>query len=286
MKDEELLEWYANNNTKPADMSEKEYELNKNKAIKLKQDKALSDNYNSQVSSLQTAQRNAEQNASISNDKLMKYLGQAQLSSGVAKGQTSSDFIKANNSYMANRAQITGDYADKQAELLDSYNLNKLDNEVNSYNNEIAILDKYRQREIEDKQLAREEELFNTSQKKAELEMQAAKLGIDSAKQQMDWDTEDRDWELKNRDWVTEDRETGLKDKEQVKLDTEDEYWLNAAYDKLRGMYNSLIDNNGNIDSGDRQKLLVELNKYKDKFNSEEYYNKLLDLYDAIPYIY
>ena len=223
-----------------------------------------------------------EQNASISNDKLMKYLGQAQLSSGVAKGQTSSDFIKANNIYMANRAQITGDYADKQAELLDSYNVNKLDNEVNSYNNEIAILDKYRQREIEDKQLAREEELFNTSQKKAELEMQAAKLGIDSAKQQMDWDVEDRDWELQHRDWETQDREKQKQDE----LDKEDEDLLERAYGEIAAMYSDLVDKEGNLTDSDRVKISNTLSNYKSRFHSEYYYDYLMDLYRTLQYSY
>ena len=61
MKDEELLEWYKNNSgSKPADMSEKEYELNMNKAIKLKQNQALDQNLASQQSNIKRAQTNAQ----------------------------------------------------------------------------------------------------------------------------------------------------------------------------------------------------------------------------------
>ena len=102
MNDKELLEWYKNNSTKPTDMSQQDYEINVNKALKLKQDQALDQNLASQQAAIKQAQTNAQQSASISNEKLMKYLGQAQLSNGVAKGQTSSDFINANNSYVQN----------------------------------------------------------------------------------------------------------------------------------------------------------------------------------------
>ncbi len=157
MTDEELLELY-NKKVKPEGMTDKDYELNMNKANKLQQDKILQDNLTSQQSAIEQQQKNAEQSASIANEKLLKYLGQKQISSGLASGQTSSDFINANNSYVANRANIANNTATQQAELLNTYNTNKLQNETNAYNNEISILDKYRQRDIEDKQLANAEQ--------------------------------------------------------------------------------------------------------------------------------
>ena len=181
MTDEELFDWYAKNkNSKPEGMTDKDYELTMNKALKLQQYKLLTDNLNSQQNLIKKQQIGAEQSASISNEKLLKYIGQRQKSSGLASGQTSSDFIKANNNYIANRAIIANNAASQEAELLNSYAANKLQNESDSYINEMNILDKYYTREvaederriadeervrdnaIEDKNLAREEDKWLT----------------------------------------------------------------------------------------------------------------------------
>lgn len=264
MKDEELLEWYKNNNgSKPVDMSEKDYELNMNKALKLQQDQVLKQNLTNQQAAVAQAQSSAQQSASISNEKLMKYLGKAQMSSGIAKGQTSSDFINANNSYIANRATIANNAATQQTNLLNSYTAEKLANDSQAYNNEISILDKYRQREIEDKELANAED-------DRQREIEQWQLEMDAYKQ-----------ELQN---IIEDREISKADKIKAEQDAEDVAWLEAANERLNKMYSQLMDEEGNLSTEAKAKMEAELATYKDKLNSEINYERLLDLYKTLVY--
>lgn len=263
MKDEELLEWYKNNGTKPADMSQQDYELNVNKALKLKQDQALEQNLASQQAAIKQAQTNAQQSASISNEKLMKYLGQAQLSSGIAKGQTSSDFINANNSYMNSRATIANNAAKQQTELLDSYASQKLANETQSYNNEMAILDKYRQREIEDKQLANAEETHQLEIEKGRVEIEAYRKEIQN---------------------TLEDRETSKEEKIKAEQQYEDTEWMELANEKINKMYAELMDNEGKLSNEDKILIERELAKYKNKMHYDLSYEKLYDIYKTLIY--
>jgi hypothetical protein len=146
MTDDELLEWYGSGATQ-GDMGQQDYELNMNKALNLQKQKSLSDTLAQNQASLATSQKNAEQGASVSNEKLMYYIGQQQLMSGVATGQGSSDVIKAQNSYAKNRAQINTDFSAQQQEMLNSYSQNQNALASEAFANETNILDKYYARE-------------------------------------------------------------------------------------------------------------------------------------------
>jgi len=263
MNDKELLEWYKNNSTKPADMSQQDYELNVNKALKLKQDQALDQNLASQQAAVSQAQTNAQQSASISNEKLMKYLSQTQLSSGVAKGQTSSDFINANNSYVQNRARIANNAAAQQSELLNEYTNNKLANETQATNNEIAILDKYKKlsQQEEDRAMAKEDRQRDIEQ--WNLEMEAYKQ------------------ELQN---LVKDREVAAADKLKAEQEAQDIAWMEAANEKLNKMYMELMDDEGNLSAEDKNVMEQELVKYREKIKTDSNYERLYDLYKTLVY--
>ena len=264
MNDEELLEWYKKNNgSKPADMSEKDFELNTNRALKLQRDKELQENLANQQANIAKAQSSAQQSASIANEKLLKYLGQSQLSNGVASGQASSDFIKANNNYTTNRATIANNAATQQNELLDNYRTNKLANEQEAYNNEISILDKYRNREIEDKTRAEAEEDRQREIEKWELEM-------DSYREQL-------------RQTIESFNAT-QEEKELARQEADDVQWLEAANERINKMYSELLDEEGNLSTDGRLKIKAEIETYKDRFNNEKYYDMLLDLYRTMVY--
>ena len=264
MNDDELLEWYKKNNgSKPSDMSDKDYELNMNRALKLQQNQELQQNLATQQANVAKAQSLAQQGASISNEKLMKYLGQSQMANGVAKGQTGSDYIKANNNYIANRATIANNAASQQNELLESYRQNKLANEQQAYNNEISILDKYHNREIEDKTLAEAEEDRQRDIEKWELEMEAYK---ESLRQ------------------TIEDFNSTQEEKELAKQEADDVQWLEAANERINKMYSELMDDDGKLSYDGRQKIEAEIEKYKDRFNNDKYYELLLDLYRTMVY--
>lgn len=263
MTDQELLEWYKKNNSKPTDMSQQDYELNVNKALKLKQDQALDQNLASQQAVVKQAQTNAQQSASISNEKLMKYLGQAQLSRGVAKGQTSSDFINANNSYVQNRATIANNVAAQQNELLNEYTNNKIANETQASSNEISILDKY-------KQLAKDEEDRTMAKEDRQREIEQWNLEMEAYKQ-----------ELKN---IQEDREITAADKLKAEQEAEDVAWLEAANERINKMYSKLMDENGELDSEGKARIEEEIATYKDKFKFDSNYERLLDLYKTLVY--
>lgn len=258
MTDEELLEWYKNGSKKTDEMSDKDYELNMNNALKLQKNETLKQNLNNQQAALAKAQTNAQQSASISNEKLMKYLGQKQLASGVASGQTGSDFINANNSYMQTRANISSNAIAQNNELLDNYASNKLQNETDAYNNQISILDKYKQQEIQDQQLANEEEDRKMQKEQWELEMEAYRQ------------------ELQN---IMEDRETSAQEKQEAKEEQEDIDWFTLAEYRLTQLVSASTDEEGNLSDEAKQQILKELESYKDKFNSPNYYERLLDLY-------
>ena len=256
MNDKELLEWYKNNSSKPADMSQQDYELNVNKALKLKQDQALDQNLASQQAAVKQAQTDAQQSASISNEKLMKYLGQTQLSSGVAKGQTSSDFINANNSYVQNRARIANNAAAQQSELLNEYTNNKLANETQATNNEMAILDKY-------KQLAKDEEDRTMAKEDRQREIEQWNLEMEAYKQ-----------EIADK---AETKNASKEDKLKAEQDKDDQSWFSAARERIDTIVFNNTDKNGNISDSAKDLIYQEVEKYKEKFNSDKYYEWLLD---------
>ena len=56
----------------------------------------LDENVQNQQTAIKSAQTTAQQSASVSQEKLLKYIGQNQMASGVAAGQRGSDYINAN----------------------------------------------------------------------------------------------------------------------------------------------------------------------------------------------
>ena len=258
MSDEELLSWYeSNKNSKPSDMSDKDYELNMNKAMSLQKQQALQNNFNIQQSQINQQESVARQNASISNQQLMKYLEKYQLSNGVAKGQASSDYIKANNAYNTNLATIANNAQTQRVNLTNTYNSDKLTNEENTYNNQIAILDKYRQLELDEQDRQREEE---------EWQMQ-----MDAYKTQMDYEAEDRE-NAKNEALKAEQAES-------------DNYWFSAAQNKIAAIYAANLDKKGNLTSQGKQKINDALEEYRKKFYNEETFTRLLDSYNTTYYV-
>ena len=264
MTDEELLEWYKNNNAnKPADMSQKDYELNMNKALKLQTDKQLQSNLQNQQAAIAKSQQSAQQSASISNEKLLKYLGQSQIANNVTSGQKGSDYIAANNNYMQARANIANNAAQQQSDVLENYNMSKLENENNAYNNEISILDKYRQRDLEDEQRAKNEEDRQREIQQWELEMEAYR---EQLRQTID------------------SYETSKEDKVKAQQEADDVEWLEAANEKINKMYSTLLDDNGKLGTYEKSQIENEIEKYRNKFNNEKYYQMLLELYQTMVY--
>lgn len=256
MSDEELLEWYKNNSVKPADMSQQDYELNINKALKLKQDNALKQNLQNQQDTINKSKSSALQSASISNEKLMKYLEQTQLASGIAKGQRGSDYINANNNYLSARANIENNAIAKHQELLNNYTADKLANEQSAHNNEINILDKYRNQALEDEDRKMRNDQWQ--------------LEMDAYKQEM----EDK----------VEDRKIAKDEKLKIEQENSDLIWLEAANERINKMYSELINEDGTMSQAAKQRIESEIESYKDKFNSDSYYERLLDLYKTMIY--
>ena len=263
MNDEELLEWYKQNNgTKPAEMSEKDYELNMNRALKLQQNQQLQQNLATQQANVAKAQSNAQQGISISNEKLMRYLGQSQLANGVASGQRGSDFINANNSYVANRATIANNAAAQQNELLENYRQNKLANEQSAYENEISILDKYREREIEDenRETAKqyEEEDRQREFEKWQLEMEAYR---ESLRQ------------------TIEDFNSTKEEKELAKQEEDDMDWLMAAVSRINSLIS--LDDDSQVTEDSKKQMESALEVYKSKFKNAHYFELLKDMVET-----
>ena len=150
-KDKELLDWYKSNKYK-GNLSNKDYELNLNKGNYLYQNEILKNQKQIEEQNLQNLKNSQEQSVSISNEKLMKYLQDSQNASGIAQGQKGTDFIDANNTYLTNRAKINNDYAQNKQNLIDKYNTGIFENNTNYTNQEISILDKYRDIEKEQNQ--------------------------------------------------------------------------------------------------------------------------------------
>ena len=129
-------------------------ELNQNTDLYNQKNQMLDSNLATQQAGMARAKTNAQQGASIANDKLNKYLGQKNLASGVATGQTGSDFIQANNAYSQNRAAISNDFSAQQRDLLQYYATGKFQNQQEQFQNETAINDKWYERDYRDKQAA------------------------------------------------------------------------------------------------------------------------------------
>ena len=167
MTNEELLKWAKTNRaTRPEGMSDKDYELNINRANTLSQQGLLDENLQNQQTAIKSAQTTAQQSASVSQEKLLKYIGQNQMASGIAAGQRGSDYINANNAYVQNRGAIANTSAQAQSDLLNSYASQKLQNEQNEFKMQTSILDKYRELGFinEDRQGSRDLEWIATAQ--------------------------------------------------------------------------------------------------------------------------
>ena len=263
MTDEELLEWYKKNASKPADMTQQEYELNTNKALKLQTDQQLQANLNNQQSALAKQQAVAQQSASISNDKLMKYLGQSQLAGNTATGQRGSDYINANNNYVKARASIANNYAQQQNDLLESYNTSKLQNQASAYDNEIAIMDKYRQQAIQEEQLARDKEAHALDKQVGEAELEAYKQQIAQSKESF---------------------ETAKEDKLKAEQVATDDTWYQKAQARLANMIAQLQDDKGHLGDAARKTIEDEIQSYASKFNDPKYIEMLMDVYRTDTY--
>lgn len=167
MTNEELLKWAKTNRAnKPEGMSDKDYELNMNRVNALSQQGLLDENVQNQQTAIKSAQTTAQQSASVSQEKLLKYIGQNQMASGVAAGQRGSDYINANNAYVQNRGAIANTSAQAQSDLLNSYASQKLQSEQNEFNRQTSILDKYRELDLvnEDRQSSKDLEWIATAQ--------------------------------------------------------------------------------------------------------------------------
>ena len=167
MTNEELLKWAKTNRaTRPEGMSDKDYELNMNRANAMSQEGVLGENVQNQQAAIKSAQTTAQQSASVSQEKLLKYIGQNQMASGIAAGQRGSDYINANNAYVQSRGAIANTSAQAQSDLLNSYASQKLQNEQNEFNRQTSILDKYRELDLinEDRQGSRDLEWIATAQ--------------------------------------------------------------------------------------------------------------------------
>lgn len=166
MTNEELLKLAKLNRTKkPEGMSDKDYELNMNRENALSQQGLLDQNLQNQQAAIKSAQTTAQQSASVSQEKLLKYIGQNQMAGGVAVGQRGSDYINANNAYVQNRGAIANTAAQAQSDLLNSYASQKLQNEQNELDRQTSILDKYRELGLvnEDRQSAKDLEWITTA---------------------------------------------------------------------------------------------------------------------------
>ena len=166
----------------------------------------LDTNLATQQAGMARAKTNAQQGASIANDKLNKYLGQKNLASGVATGQTGSDFIQANNAYSQNRAGINNDFSAQQRDLLQYYATGKFQNQQDQFQNETAINDKWYGRED---QARREAEL----KKQSEFDS-----GLADAK-------------------MTFNEAINFYLEGDNKIDSEEEKWLREQYSKYSGTY-------------------------------------------------
>lgn len=167
MTNEELKKWAKTNRlNRPEGMSDKDYELNMNRENALSQQGLLDQNLQNQQTAIKSAQKTAQQSASVSQEKLLKYIGQNQMASGVAAGQRGSDYINANNAYVQNRGAIANTSAQAQSDLLNSYASQKLQNEQNELNRQTSILDKYRELDLvnEDRQSSKDLEWIATAQ--------------------------------------------------------------------------------------------------------------------------
>lgn len=162
MTDQELLEWYKGGAGKTDDMSDKDYELYKSKALTAQGNQLLSDNLAAQQGAVAKAQTSAQQSASIANDKLMRYLGVRNAEAGIGSLQTGSDAIQANNNYVQNRAAIANNAAQQNIDLLNQYASNKHQNEVDAFNKEQSVMDKYYGREYQEGRDKISDDRYNT----------------------------------------------------------------------------------------------------------------------------
>lgn len=163
-----FLDWYKTNYGSDYDgqsnlvkseaMSDKDYMLGRN----------MLENYRSQQS-INTQQQNAnqelivqrdkaQQNASISLDKLMKYVGQQQQASGLNQGAGTSSAIAAGNNYQNTLGEIQENYQSSQNELDNYYQGQRDTANKDAFNTETDILNQYAQQEREDEQIAKQEQ--------------------------------------------------------------------------------------------------------------------------------
>lgn len=228
MTNEELKKWAKTNRlNRPEGMSDKDYELNMNRANALSQQGLLDQNLQNQQAAIKSAQTTAQQSASVSQEKLLKYIGQNQMASGIAAGQRGSDYINANNAYVQNRGAIANNAAQAQSDLLNSYASQKLQNEQNELNRQTSILDKYRELGFanEDRQNAKDLEWFATAQE-----------ALGGIYEKLLEDVLDKDGKIIDTHLTSEGREKFIQEIEKYKDKMGDDY-----FEKLMASYSGLL---------------------------------------------
>ena len=163
-----FLNWYktnygsdydgTSNIEKTENMSDKDYMLGRNMLENYRSQKSIDTQQQNANQNLIAQRDQAQQSASISFDKLMKYIGQQQQASGLNQGAGTSNAIAANNNYQNALGDIQQNYQNSQNEL-DNYYQGQRDNaNQNAFGNETNILNQYMQQEREDAQIAKQEQ--------------------------------------------------------------------------------------------------------------------------------
>jgi len=150
MTHEEMLEMYKTGAARPEGMSEQDYEVGLNAYLRDEKSRLMADNLATAQSGLAKAQTSAQQGASISHDKISKYLKQSQLANGLSTGQAGTNMVNANNSYMANRASIANNFSAQNQALLQQYSTDKFSVIDDFYNRMMGINDKYYNRNYQE----------------------------------------------------------------------------------------------------------------------------------------
>lgn len=174
----DFLEWYKANYgqdyepsrilSRGSDMSDVDWDIGNSLYDTYRKDQQRKKDYESRVSTLDKSKMQSQQNASITLDKLKKYLPTQIKAQGLGGlGVSESSLLNAYNSYSSDMGAIENDYQDRKSSLEEAYAQNNLQSWETSKDSVSGIFDRYKT-QFENNQKQAYQDAYNTVSQSSE----------------------------------------------------------------------------------------------------------------------
>lgn len=252
----DFLEWYKANYGKNYDsatelarregMSDVDWDIGNSLYDTYRNDQQRKSDYESRVSALDKSKTQAQQSASITLDKLKKYLPTQIKAQGLGGlGVSESSLLNAYNNYSSDMGAIENDYQDRKSSLEEAYAQDNLNSWKTSKDSVSGIFDGYKT-QFENNQKQAYQDAYNTISQSSEKDENALLKYIEQFKNR-----------LSDSDYLTltqQAKQVAQTNKEAYEKEIGTQKY-NIESQNLGAMYESMISDDGKISQADYDKL-------------------------------